>query len=264
MDAGASPRTAAGLGLTTPLPRPGGPARLANGVRAVRELYWRACTKGRWRDLRWLDEVQGLATRRGELDHRLALLERTSLFNDGFFIWHAGPFATVNGLRLGRLKTAAVEWEEVNAALGQLAMLVSAVASRISDEFVFQRHARGPRAQRSREGAESWPRRDPLPPRFPGQVPRHSARQLQPHAVQGPGRQVPPVRRAGRAWRGDRSRHDPPRPSSATTRQLLGGRNIHVWTLQLQPRAGDAADLRAGAGGSRGGERPRAGVAPPH
>lgn len=139
MDAGADPRTAASLGMAAPLPPPGGPARLANGMRAVRELFWRACTKGRWRDLRWLDDVQGLATRRTELDHRLALLERTSLFNDGFFIWHAGPFATVNGLRLGRLKTAAVDWEEVNAALGQLAMLVSAVASRISDEFVFQR-----------------------------------------------------------------------------------------------------------------------------
>ena len=47
--------------------------------------------------------------------------------NDAFYIWHAGPFATINGFRLGRLPVENVEWAEINAALGQVALLLSTV-----------------------------------------------------------------------------------------------------------------------------------------
>jgi len=47
--------------------------------------------------------------------------------NDAFYIWHAGPFATINGFRLGRLSVEPVEWHEINAALGQTALLLSTV-----------------------------------------------------------------------------------------------------------------------------------------
>jgi beclin 1 len=40
--------------------------------------------------------------------------------NDAFHIWHAGPFGTINGFRLGRLSVEQVEWHEINAALGQV------------------------------------------------------------------------------------------------------------------------------------------------
>jgi len=45
------------------------------------------------------------------------LMQMHSL-NDVFFIWHAGKFATINGFRLGKLTTVAVDWNEINAALG--------------------------------------------------------------------------------------------------------------------------------------------------
>lgn len=38
---------------------------------------------------------------------RLATLGRTHVLDDAFFIWHAGPFVTINGLRLGRLPAVA-------------------------------------------------------------------------------------------------------------------------------------------------------------
>jgi beclin 1 len=40
--------------------------------------------------------------------------------NDAFHIWHSGPFGTINGFRLGRLSVEQVEWNEINAALGQV------------------------------------------------------------------------------------------------------------------------------------------------
>jgi beclin 1 len=38
---------------------------------------------------------------------RLATLGRTHVLDDAYFIWHAGPFVTINGLRLGRLPAVA-------------------------------------------------------------------------------------------------------------------------------------------------------------
>lgn len=44
--------------------------------------------------------------------------------NDSFHIWHLGPFATINGFRVGRLSTHLVDWQEVNAGVGQAAIVL--------------------------------------------------------------------------------------------------------------------------------------------
>lgn len=56
-------------------------------------------------------------------------------FNDAFFIWYNGPFATINNFRLGNIPARPVEWNEINAALGQAVLAVNIVASRASYEF---------------------------------------------------------------------------------------------------------------------------------
>jgi beclin 1 len=58
--------------------------------------------------------------------------------SDAFFLWHRGPFATVNSARLGRLPGFPVEWSEINAALGQLAFLLATVAGRVG--FIFTKY----------------------------------------------------------------------------------------------------------------------------
>lgn len=40
---------------------------------------------------------------RARLEERLRVLGRTHVLDDAFFIWHSGPFVTINGLPLGRL-----------------------------------------------------------------------------------------------------------------------------------------------------------------
>jgi len=63
-------------------------------------------------------------------------LKQKNVFNSTFHIWHSGGhFGTINNLRLGRLASDPVEWSEVNAAWGQTALLLSALARKIGLTF---------------------------------------------------------------------------------------------------------------------------------
>jgi hypothetical protein len=68
----------------------------------------------------------------------LARMRYLTVHNDAFFIWHRGPFVTINGCRLGKLPGHSVEWPEINAGLGQVALLLTIIANRIS--YKFQRY----------------------------------------------------------------------------------------------------------------------------
>jgi len=59
---------------------------------------------------------------------QLQALRRTNVVNDVFFIWHDGPFGTINNFRLGRLPGVQVEWSEINAAWGQACLLLHTMA----------------------------------------------------------------------------------------------------------------------------------------
>lgn len=52
-------------------------------------------------------------------------LRKANVFNNFFDISHEGKFGTINGLRLGCLDEIKVTWHEINAALGQLILLLS-------------------------------------------------------------------------------------------------------------------------------------------
>jgi beclin 1 len=56
-------------------------------------------------------------------EHRKQLLA-TNVLDMAFFIWKDGEYGTINGLRLGRLPNDNVEWNEINGAFGQIAMLL--------------------------------------------------------------------------------------------------------------------------------------------
>lgn len=59
---------------------------------------------------------------------QLAKLRKTNVFNATFHIWHHGHFGTINKLRLGRLPSAPVDWTEINAAWGQVTLLLVSLA----------------------------------------------------------------------------------------------------------------------------------------
>lgn len=73
-----------------------------------------------------------------KFDHDSRLLEklhRSNVYNDTFTISHDGTFATINGLRLGRLSSKPVDWPEINAAWGHALLLVVTVADKLAYRF---------------------------------------------------------------------------------------------------------------------------------
>ena len=74
---------------------------------------------------------------------QLRRLNATNALNLTFHIAHAGDYATINGLRLGRHAKnappdAQVDWDEVNAAFGQAALLLHTLARKLN--FTFERY----------------------------------------------------------------------------------------------------------------------------
>ena len=84
------------------------------------------------------EAMDALAVQCARQREALARLRCLRVHSDAFFIWHAEPYATINGARLGRVPGRGVpDWAEVNAALGQMALLLSLTAARLN--YVFKR-----------------------------------------------------------------------------------------------------------------------------
>ncbi|EEY60515.1 beclin-1-like protein [Phytophthora infestans T30-4] len=94
------------------------------------------------------DERQSVSVFAVHASDMLRRLQRYNVCNDVFHIWHDGLFGTINGLRLGRLPSKPVEWVEINAALGQVVLLLATIADRAN--FEFSRNRLVPRGSFSR------------------------------------------------------------------------------------------------------------------
>ncbi|KAH8732923.1 autophagy protein Apg6-domain-containing protein [Phaeosphaeriaceae sp. PMI808] len=81
------------------------------------------------------NERDALTTRHAHDTQVLNQLQRRSVYNDTFNITHDNHFATINGLRLGRLPTPYVDWPEINAAWGQTCLLLATLAERLGLKF---------------------------------------------------------------------------------------------------------------------------------
>ncbi|RMZ76133.1 hypothetical protein DV738_g5112, partial [Chaetothyriales sp. CBS 135597] len=92
-------------------------------------------------------------------EQQLEKLQRTNVYNDTFCIGHDGSFATINGLRLGRLPGHNVEWAEINAGWGQTLLLLATVAERLGYEF--QGYRLRPMGSTSRIEKLEYPQRAP-------------------------------------------------------------------------------------------------------
>ncbi|XP_071552320.1 beclin-1-like protein [Panulirus ornatus] len=79
--------------------------------------------------------VSSLKSQLSYTQNQLERLKKTNVFNTTFHIWHSGHFGTINNLRLGRLPTAPVSWQEINAAWGQTVLLLASLARKIGLKF---------------------------------------------------------------------------------------------------------------------------------
>lgn len=99
------------------------------------ELYWKEYSKHRHEYILVEDEQRSLDCRLNYTQSHLEKLKKTNVFNATFHIWHSGHFGTINNFRLGRLPSAPVEWSEINAAWGQTALLLNALATKMNLKF---------------------------------------------------------------------------------------------------------------------------------
>lgn len=79
--------------------------------------------------------ASAIACETKDTNHRYQKLMQYDSINDSFHIWYSGPFATINGFRLGTLPSCVIEWTEINAALGQAVLAIAIVAEKSNFEF---------------------------------------------------------------------------------------------------------------------------------
>jgi len=104
-------------------------------LQVVEENFWRERNKFAQTLSDFQNERDSVNLRYDHDARLLERLQRTNVFNDIFNISHDGPFATINGLRLGRLSGYTVEWPEINAAWGQICLLLATCAEKLSYTF---------------------------------------------------------------------------------------------------------------------------------
>ncbi|KAM5237697.1 beclin-2 [Ctenodactylus gundi] len=120
-------------------------ARAAAGLRAARahgeELRQRDAQHQRdysalkLAQLELLDQVQSVENQLQYAQAQLHRLRSTDIFRATFEIREEGPVGVINDLRLGCLPRARVGWPEINAAWGQVALLLLALAHSIGLRF---------------------------------------------------------------------------------------------------------------------------------
>lgn len=99
------------------------------------EAFWRSRNDFATKLATFQDERDSINSRFDHDSRLLEKLQRSNVYNDTFCISHDGTFATINGLRLGRLASKPVDWPEINAAWGHALLLLVTVAEKLSYRF---------------------------------------------------------------------------------------------------------------------------------
>uniref|UniRef100_A0A7E4W6P8 APG6 domain-containing protein n=2 Tax=Panagrellus redivivus TaxID=6233 RepID=A0A7E4W6P8_PANRE len=81
------------------------------------------------------EECQSYQLRRNLMEESLEMLKSMSTLDIAFCISIHENYGTINGLRLGRLPHEIVEWTEINAAFGQVALLMQILSERVGIIF---------------------------------------------------------------------------------------------------------------------------------
>lgn len=81
------------------------------------------------------ESYESLENQQKNAKFHLDRLGSVNVLNAAFHIWHSGPFGTINYFRLGSMPDDEVEWDEINAGLGQANLLLYCLAKKIKLEF---------------------------------------------------------------------------------------------------------------------------------
>jgi beclin 1 len=82
-----------------------------------------------------LDEFHSLEEEEKRVQQSLQKYMQINPINDAFHIWYAGPYGTISNFRLGTLPIKPIDSNEINAALGQAALVINIIAEAACVEF---------------------------------------------------------------------------------------------------------------------------------
>lgn len=99
------------------------------------KLFQKDYRQLQWQKLELQDELRSLENQLGYTKNQEAQLEKINIFSTTFEIWSDDHLGIINDLRLGTLPSVPVSWSEINAAWGQTALLLLALAKTIGLEF---------------------------------------------------------------------------------------------------------------------------------
>ncbi|GMF15636.1 unnamed protein product [Phytophthora lilii] len=69
------------------------------------------------------------------MERKVSSAKHLNILTDMFVIGYDGAFGTINQFRMGQSASFAVEWNEINAAFGECALLLQTLASMVGLEF---------------------------------------------------------------------------------------------------------------------------------
>ncbi len=81
------------------------------------------------------DEYNSLEEEENRIKQSLQKYMQINPINDAFHIWYAGPYGTISNFRLGSLPIKPIDSNEINAALGQAALVITIIAEAAYVEF---------------------------------------------------------------------------------------------------------------------------------
>ncbi|KAL4828374.1 hypothetical protein H8958_011693 [Nasalis larvatus] len=97
--------------------------------------YYRDYSALKWQQLELLDQLGNVENQLQYARVQMDRLKEINCFTATFEIWVEGSFGVINKFRLGCLPTVPVGWNEINAAWGQAALLLLALANTIGLQF---------------------------------------------------------------------------------------------------------------------------------
>eukprot|EP01132_Coremiostelium_polycephalum_P003180 gene3180-3979_t len=109
--------------------------RRKDQMKALEQEYWEAYSELQLEAFKNKDERESVGVQIHRVNDQLENLKQTSILNDAFHLWHDGHFGTINSLRLGKLPSQPVEWNEINAAWGLAISLLDNMSKRIKFKF---------------------------------------------------------------------------------------------------------------------------------
>ncbi|XP_010383008.2 beclin-2 [Rhinopithecus roxellana] len=97
--------------------------------------YYRDYSALKWQQLELLDQLGNVENQLQYARVQMDRLKEINCFTATFEIWVEGSLGVINKFRLGCLPTVPVGWNEINAAWGQAALLLLALANTIGLQF---------------------------------------------------------------------------------------------------------------------------------